>query len=343
MSGRVRTVAVGRGDEVQPGEELVTLETSLLEADVRQAEAALAVAQAELALVEVAPRPEEIAIAEAQLKSAEGALAQAMARRDQPDLGATEAEVSAAQAQVAGAMADRLLADQAHDQTMKCVNVQLDGEKRKICPALGPIEEQARYSLYATRAAQTAAQAQLDAILASGDAELRLAEAGVWTATAQRDVAEAERDTLQAGATPEEIAAAEAAVTQAQAEVQAARAALERATLRAPFAGTVAALDVSPGEAVTPGQVVLTLADVRHTRAETTDLSERDVDHVSVGQRATVFVEALNTEIAGRVMDIASQANSVGGDVVYPVTVELNDAPPGLRWGMSVEVEIAAE
>jgi hypothetical protein len=26
--------------------------------------------------------------------------------------------------------------------------------------------------------------------------------------------------------------------------------------------------------------------------------------------------------------------------VVYKVTVELNDPPPGLRWGMSVDVEI---
>jgi hypothetical protein len=78
-------------------------------------------------------------------------------------------------------------------------------------------------------------------------------------------------------------------------------------------------------------------------RAQTTDLSERDVERVSVGRPATVYVEALNMDIDGRVVDIASQANTVGGDVVYAVTIALDEGPPRLRWGMSVEVEIAAE
>jgi len=30
----------------------------------------------------------------------------------------------------------------------------------------------------------------------------------------------------------------------------------------------------------------------------------------------------------------------VGGDVVYAVVVELDEQPPNLRWGMSVDVEI---
>jgi hypothetical protein len=51
-------------------------------------------------------------------------------------------------------------------------------------------------------------------------------------------------------------------------------------------------------------------------------------------------VEALSVEIGGQVLDIAPQANTVGGDVVYAVTIELDEQPPGLRWGMSVEVEI---
>ncbi len=42
-------------------------------------------------------------------------------------------------------------------------------------------------------------------------------------------------------------------------------------------------------------------------------------------------------------VEIAPQANTIGGDVVYPVTIALDEQPPGLRWGMSVEVEIAAE
>jgi HlyD family secretion protein len=344
VPGRVQSVAVAVGDEVRPGETLLVLETASLEAGVAQAEAALKAAQAQLALLKAGPRAAEVAAAEAQLEAAEAALAQAVAQRDQPDLGATEAEVAAAQAQVAAAMADRLTAEEMHDQTMTCVKVTLpDGEKTEICPALGPFEEQARLGLDAATQAQAAAQAQLDALLAGASAEVRAAQAGVEAATAQRDAAQAQLDLLRAGATAEEIAAAEAAVAQAEAALQATRAALDQATLRAPCAGTVAALEVGPGEAVSPGQLVLTLADLDHLRVETTDLSERDVAQVAVGQPATVFVEPLDVEMVGRVAHIAPQATTAGGDVVYTVVVALDDQPPGLRWGMSAVVEIAAQ
>jgi HlyD family secretion protein len=344
VSGRVQAVTVAEGDEVQAGQVLVTLQTDLLEANVAQAEAALEAAQAQLTLVNASPCPEEVAAAEAQVEAAQAVLAQAAAQRDQPDVGATEAEVAAAQAQVAAAMADQVAAEEMHDKTMTCVNVTLpSGKEKKVCPALGPIEEQARYSLHAAAGAQDAAQAQLDALLAGADAEVRAAQAGVWAAGAQRDIAQAQLDMLQAGATAEEIAAAEAAVAQAEAALQAAGVALAQATLRAPFAGAVSALEVGPGEAVMPGQVVLTLADLGRLQVETTDLSERDVARVAVGQQATVYVEPLGVEVEGQVARVASQATTVGGDVVYAVIVALDEQPPGLRWGMSVEVEISTD
>ncbi len=89
-----------------------------------------------------------------------------------------------------------------------------------------------------------------------------------------------------------------------------------------------------------PGQPLLTLADLDHLQVETTDLSERDVARVKVGQPVVVFVEPLGTEIQGRVLRIAPQASIIGGDVVYTVTIELDEQPTDLRWGMSAEVEI---
>jgi multidrug resistance efflux pump len=248
-------------------------------------------------------------------------------------------------------MADQLVTEEIHELTMTCVNVELPGgEKEKICPALGPMEEQARYSMEAANQAQAAAQAQLDALLGGANAEVRVAEAGVQAAAAQRDVAQAQLETVQAGATAEEITAAEAVVSQAEAALQVARAGLDQATLRAPSiqkgseaalaTGTVTALEVGPGEAVMPGQVALTLVDLSRLHVETTDLSELDVARVAVGQRASVYVEPLGVTVGGRVVRIASQAEMIGGDVVYAVVVELDEQPPGLRWGMSVEVEI---
>jgi multidrug efflux pump subunit AcrA (membrane-fusion protein) len=125
--------------------------------------------------------------------------------------------------------------------------------------------------------------------------------------------------------------------------VTAAQAALNRLTLTAPFAGTVASLSLHPGEWVIPGQRVLTLADLANLRVETTDLSERDIPQVEVGQPVTVFIKALGEQVPGRVSDISPLADSLGGDVVYKTTIELDELPPGLRAGMSVEVEFGTE
>ncbi len=354
VSGRVEMVAVNKGDRVEAGQVLIVLETDLLEAGVAQAEAALAAARAQVALLKAGPRLEEVAVAEAQVAAAQTAVAQAELQQTRPDLGATQGEIRAAQAQVAAAMADQLVAEEIHELTMTCVDVELPGgEEKTICPALGPMEEGARYGMEAANQAQVAAQAQLDALLGGANAEMRVVEAGVQAAAAQRDVAQAQLETVQAGATAEEIAAAEVAVSQAEAALQVARAALDQATLRAPsrqkgseaapVAGTVTALEVGPGEVVMPGQVALTLVDLSHLRVETTDLSELDVARVAPGQRASIYVEPLGVTVGGRIVRLASQAATIGGDVVYAVVVELDEQPPGLRWGMSVEVEIATD
>jgi HlyD family secretion protein len=117
--------------------------------------------------------------------------------------------------------------------------------------------------------------------------------------------------------------------------------ALAQATLSAPFDGTVASLSINPGESILPGQVVLMLAGLEDLQVQTTDLSERDVDRIAVGQSAVVYVEALGLEVDGEVVNIQPQSSTIGGDVVYQVTVQLGEHPEGIRWGMSVEVEIS--
>jgi HlyD family secretion protein len=132
-------------------------------------------------------------------------------------------------------------------------------------------------------------------------------------------------------------------VAEAEAALQSAQAELATTELHAPFGGTVTAVNVSEGEMVLPGEVVLILADLDSLRAETTDLSERDVARVEIGQPATVLVEPLQTEVPGKVARIAPQASVIGGDVVYTVVVALDTQPEGLRWGMSADVEIQTE
>lgn len=140
------------------------------------------------------------------------------------------------------------------------------------------------------------------------------------------------------------IEVGEVDVAKAQALLDSAKATLaSESALTAPFAGTVISVDISPYETVTPGQVVIVLGDLSKYQIETTDLSERDVPDVKVGQSASVFIEALGDEFEGKVVDIARISSEIGGDIVYKVTIELDSQPVGLLWGMSADVEIATE
>lgn len=141
----------------------------------------------------------------------------------------------------------------------------------------------------------------------------------------------------------EKIQAADAKVDQMQSALEAAKASLAQATLLAPFGGTVVRVDVSSGEYVQPGQVIIELARLADLQIETTDLSELNIAAVKIGQPATVFVEALNEEFPGKVTAISPISNTVGGDVVFKVTIKLDEQPADLLWGMSADVEINVE
>jgi len=135
----------------------------------------------------------------------------------------------------------------------------------------------------------------------------------------------------------------QAVADQAKAIWDSALANLAQATLSAPFDGTVVDVAVIPGELVQVNQVVLVLADLGNLQITTTDLSERDIARVQVGQSVKVYIEALDVTVDGKVIRISPIAETVGGDVVYPVTIELDELPNGLLWGMSAEVEIQTE
>ncbi|MDY7078516.1 MAG: biotin/lipoyl-binding protein [Chloroflexota bacterium] len=342
--GVVVEVLVAPGDEVAVGDLLVQLDPTDAELAVQEAEAAFDSAQAQLALLKSGPRAEEIAVSEAQLEAAKAALSRSVAQRDELTAGATDAEIAAARADLAAAQAEQRQAQEQHDQTMKCYSVtKSDGTKDEVCPALGTLEELARYNLHAANEALAAAQAKLDAAQGGADTRLRDAQGGVWSAIAQQNVSQAQLDLLKAGSAAEEIAAAEATAQQAEVSLAAAKVVLERTGIRAPLAGTVTQVNLDAGDIVAPGEVIMVLATLDQLQARTTDLTELNVVRVTVGQPAVVIVDALpGQEFAGVVHDIALQPGDYRGDVVYAVTIELTerDLITHLRWGMRALVEI---
>jgi len=167
-----------------------------------------------------------------------------------------------------------------------------------------------------------------------------LLEAKVKEAEANLEAAQAQVRFLKRLKTDQvHLEKADAEVERIQALLDSANAMLAaQSTLIAPFDGTVVNVDIAPAETVAPGQIVIVLGDLSSFQIETTDLSERDVTKIQKEQSATIFIEALNSEFTGTVADVSLVSSTLGGDVVYTVTLDFDQQPDGLRWGMSADV-----
>lgn len=353
----------------ESGLSVANTQLQLAQSDKDTAIAQVTIAQAQLDLVQSDPLPEEIAAANANVSAAAAGITQAVGGRDATLDFATESAIHTAEANVADATAARRTLEDQYDTILTtCFDLPDDSE---VCPLYGPVEEGTRAQLEAARASEAAAQAALDQLLAGPtNAQQSAAEGGVAVAVANRDVAQAQLDLLLAGATPEQItqvevgvtqaevgvalaevgiqeaeaavARAEAQVASAQVDVNAAQIALDRMTLTATISGVVADIHTNPGELAGPGNPVITLADFSGWQVKTTDLTELDVARVQVGSKVDISLDAIpDTTLTGTITDIALTPGLAQGDVVYEVTIRLEDAPHlPLRWGMTATVDI---
>ena len=155
-------------------------------------------------------------------------------------------------------------------------------------------------------------------------------------------------DELPVDATPSQIATAQAELRLAQTDrdvaaskLTEAQFALRQTELRAPFDGTMAAINVERGEQSVAGQPVATIGDLSGWVIETTDLSELEVVRVAVGDPATVTFEALpDLVLTGHVDRIQVRGTGDAGNVVFAVAIKPDVHNTDLRWNMTATVRI---
>lgn len=112
------------------------------------------------------------------------------------------------------------------------------------------------------------------------------------------------------------------------------------ATLTSPANGVVTAVAIQP-DADAPSGVAITIAAA--TLEVTTSVVESDVAKISVGQKATITVAAIDATLQGTVATIAPTASAASGSngvVSYAVAIALDAPPQALRSGMSADVSI---
>jgi multidrug efflux pump subunit AcrA (membrane-fusion protein) len=326
--GNITTVAVAVGDRVSAGQALVQLTGSdKLAAAVEAANLELLSAQQALQALND-NLDQARAAAQLRIANAQKALDAAQKQRNWKNYR------NGSQTAIQSAEADFILANDALSKAKD--------NYAKVADH-GPEDLGRASALQALSAAQKRydqTKGNLDFLLAQPDPlDVNQVEAELQAAKAETNAAQKAVDKLKNGPDPDAVALAQERIKNAQAQLKANQAALADLELKAPFDGVIAKVNFVQGEWVMPGQVILVLADLDHLRVETTDLSERDVPQVTLGQTVTVTVKALNQDAAGKVSQIAGLADTLGGDVVYKTTIDLDTIPAGLRAGMSVEVQ----
>ncbi len=138
---------------------------------------------------------------------------------------------------------------------------------------------------------------------------------------------------LERAPNPDDLAAAEA-------RLQAAQTTVGYQTLTAPFAGTITAVDVKPGDQVTPGMSAFRVDNLARLLVDVS-ISEVDINSIQPGQPVALSFDAIrDKQYNGTVSEVASVGDIVQGAVNFIVTVELKDADENVKPGMTAAVNI---
>jgi HlyD family secretion protein len=363
FGGRIVGLYVEEGDEVTAGEVLVELDSSMLHAQMAQAEAAVAAAEANLANVKAGTHPAEILATQAALR-------QAIAGR-------SAAETAWKDAQVILNDPQEINAQIVEAQTaVDLAQVQIEQAKAQLATAeverdryrgQGSMEEKQLYIVYnyQVQAAQTAidvarenkrgAEEMLAALKALRDnplvviSQVHQAEAQYELAAAGVAVAKAKLDEMKAGPMSEEVAVAEAQITQAEAAVSALQTQIDKMTLRSPLAGIVTSRSAHTGEAAIAGATLLTVANLDEVKL-TIYIPEDELGRVYLGQEVAVEVDSFPGQVfTGTVSYISQQAEFTPKNVqtekervnmVFAVKVRLPNPDHLLKPGMPADAVI---
>ncbi|GAB4126570.1 MAG: efflux RND transporter periplasmic adaptor subunit [Roseiflexaceae bacterium] len=154
--------------------------------------------------------------------------------------------------------------------------------------------------------------------------------------------AQANLDQLLADPKSSDLARAQAQVAQAQANLDLAQIRFDETTLRAPFAGIVARINVTAGEDISQ-TAPITLIDVSTVQVKVT-VDEVDVAKVTLGQQVDVLIDALGAPtLNGKVIRIGSLAEPGSEVTAYEVLVEVNPGERIVKPGMTASATIVTD
>ncbi len=321
IGGRIAGTTVDEGSRVTAGQTLVQLDHTMLDAQIAQAQAAVATAQAQLTQLQNGARASDVAAAHA-------ALAAAQQNNDKVRAGPTADQLAQLKAQMDSAQAAVAQAQAAYDR--------IGGEGNPYI-AMAP---QALALQQATNAYRAAAAAFNDALTHPTASELAAAQSQVQQAQAALD---------RLTPTPDSIAVAEDQVKQAQAALLVLQTQLAKMTLTSPVNGIVSRRALHVGEIAAPNATVLTVTNL-DTVTLTIYVPETQIGQIKIGETIPVTVDSFpGKTFTGKVIFINTQAEFTPRNVqtkservntVFAVKLQLANPDFDLKPGMPADATL---
>jgi len=355
-SGIVQSVYVKVGDSVGAGAPLATIDSTLLSAQLLQAQATLSSAQAKLSQDRAGPNAQSLTAAQNSVTSAQVSVSNA-----QTSLADTQAinaqAVAAAQAPVTMAQgpvtADLALVAQdnttfAADRATMAIDCALAGPPPSCATATAKVTaDQTKL------AADQATLAHDQAILASAQSAFAAAtakaqqsndQAAAQLASMQQQYSAARNSlvSLQTSTTPQTIQMDDAQIQIDQVNVDSLQHQLDASTLTTPIPGIVSQVNIKAGQSVTGGGAT-TYAIVVFSPGSynvTGTVSDSQVNLVALGQAAQVTPAGSTQALPGKITSIAPAATVASGVATFAVTAQLTDTTNAIKPGVSASVNI---
>jgi RND family efflux transporter MFP subunit len=146
---------------------------------------------------------------------------------------------------------------------------------------------------------------------------------------------------IEAGSKKDEVQAATKGLTQAEVAVKMARLNLEKSRVRAPFAGIITDLKLSPKERIEGGRELFTLVDISRIKVKAKVL-ESEVGKVVAGREVDLRFSAFpDRTFRGRIEAVSPVINAE--DKTCAVHISMDNPSEEIKPGMHAEVEFPTD
>jgi HlyD family secretion protein len=343
-AGMIVAIKAAEGAAVSEGDVLASVDSSVQQTSVQQAEALVQAKQAQLDSIKSGSREEQIA-------SAKAALDAAQAKYNDLKNGATAEQIRQARASANLAATNESSAKTAYSNAKGAYNDALAAYTAGLIPK-DKLNE-AKFAMDEANGKYKAAAQQYDVAYAQYQGvkkgptkeTLKAAKAGVDQAQAQLDLA-------KNGSTQYSIDAAQADLNAAKAQLDQAKLLLGRNDVKAPVSGVLTMLGVEKGDMLNTGGYAATISDLSDIWANVY-IPQSKLKFVSLGQTVSLSTPAWPAQaFAGTVTYIASEAEFTPKNVetheakentVFKVKIKIEDNGKKIKPGMTIDAQIPAK